>query len=171
MEKEVGRPTFEFVMNKFVAELRSSVGSENRLGNVVMPGMVRLVEAFVRESLEPCSDVSFNATLAKSLIAIEDFNDLDGAANEYLIRKHMRSIIRAYASEVNKARPIGIKDITTGTFGIHFESIGLNIGFSADSRGHGDSRSADGNVIVMTALTLSIVVLVFIAYMNRANLK
>lgn len=163
----MGRPTFEIVMHKFIAELRTSIGTDDRLGRVVMPGMERLVEAFVRESLEPCSDISFNVNLAKSLISIEDFNDLDGSTNEYVIRKHTRSIIRAYVSEVNKARPIGIKD--KSAFGIHMESIGLNIGFSADSRGDARSAVPDGNVIVMSALTLTIVVLVFVAYIMKLS--
>jgi hypothetical protein len=112
---------------------------------------------FIKENLSDCSDITYNEQLAKSIISVEDFSDLSSPdnMNEYVVRKHIRNIMKFYLTEVKRARKIEIKD--KQKFGLHMESIGLNIGWSNETATK--SYIPDGNVVVMAALTVMIVYL------------
>jgi hypothetical protein len=164
------RPSFELQLRLLIEALRKQHAgdgvsrrlraADNLLVDVILPRMEALVAAFVRDNLETTSDVVYNPDLAKSLVALEDFDDLlAGRFDEYAIRKHMRSIIRMYMGETNRAHPIKITD--RAKFGIHMETIGLNIGWSNDTLGASRSLLPDGNVVVLALLTLAVAVLAF----------
>ncbi len=102
----------------------------------VQNGMEQLVTAFVKDSLEPCSDIKYDEKLVSSLLAAEDFEGLLSSSivgdPEYAIRKHLRSIIRAYMSSINQTKRIHVTD--RAQFG---KRIGLSFGWSSDvSRTH-----------------------------------
>ena len=143
-------------MRKLIRTLCDAPGSTS-LADAVFPGMESLVSAYIRENLEGCSDLKYNADLAKALIASEDFADLlSGHVNEYVIWKHLRDIVRLYVGEVNRSRPIRVSD--RAKFGLHMETIGLNIGWSNDSIGT-RSLVPDGNTLAFIVLTFALVLL------------
>jgi len=144
------RPSFDLELRTLVGALRSA--HENAtLSDVVLPGMEALVSAFYREHLEGCSNKEYSPELAKSLIAAEDFSDvLGGQVDEYVIRKHLRSIVLSLFGD--DKGPIRKKN----TFGIRLPSIGLVCGWSSDSSGASRSQLLDGNVIALIALTFAL---------------
>jgi hypothetical protein len=117
--------------------------------------MNSLISSFIQDNLSGCSDIVYNENLAKPLIAIEDFSDLlqDTPPNEYVIRKHIRSFMKTYVAEVNKARPIGIKN--KNQFGLQMESLGLNVGFTSEQSTH--HPLPDGNVVTLALLVFGVV--------------
>lgn len=132
---------------------------------IVYPFMERLVQAFVHEKLEKCSDIRYNATLVQSLLVIGNFSDLiEGHANEYTIRKHVRDVIRMYIAQINKSRPIKVTD--KALFGVHLEAVGLNIGWTQAHSGSSSERSLvpDGNVLVLAATAIMVVTVVLLMF-------
>lgn len=110
------------------------------LAGILYPGMERLLQMFIRDKLSDCTDIVYNSDLAKSLISLDNFTDI---------------LTENAVSEVNKARPIQVTD--KSRFGVHMETIGLNIGWSSDQRNR--SIVPDGNVIVLATLTAFIAAL------------
>src|ERR1700693_556669 len=100
-------PTTELLIHTFIQELKLNRPNLEEF-IYLAERLEEIIKAYIRENLESCSDIKYNVQLAKSIIAVEDFNDLLHAPNEYVIRKHIRSIIRIYISEVSKSRQINI---------------------------------------------------------------
>lgn len=129
------RPSFELELRTLVGALRSAPENAS-LSDVLFPGMEALVSTFYREKLEGCSSKMYSPELAKSLIAAEDYSDLlGGHVDEYVIHKHLRSIVISYVGDANG--PIRKKY----TFGIRVPSIGLLFGWSSESSGAGRSTA------------------------------
>jgi hypothetical protein len=144
-------------MNKFVVDLKSQdAPDETSLMALIQDGMEKLVRAYVREKLEDCSDIQYNPELGKALIACENFGDLIGHADNYIVRKHMRNLIRSYVTSVYHARPIQVKERTK--FGVSMEYLGVNVGESTGGR----SAVPDGNVLVLSMLTLAAILVAFL---------
>jgi hypothetical protein len=119
--------------------------------DLVLSSTEELTRLYIKDNVEKCTDVVFNQELAQCVIAVKDFADLlkpqEGRlALEYTARNHVRSVVRLYLSEVNKAHP---SETTKAQFGPLAETMGLR---SQES----GSRSLvpDGNVLVMAGLTL-----------------
>ena len=81
------------------------------------------MKLYVEQELSVSSDITYNETLAKSIIALFDVSELRTNGNEYVVRRYIRSILKTYASEINKVRRIIVKDKA------QMETMGLNIGF------------------------------------------
>jgi hypothetical protein len=161
--------SFEVELMKFIKALEPYRGpltpssGKVALEAIVYPFMERLVQAFVHEGLERCSDIRYNSALVQSLLAIENFSDLiEGHANEYTIRKHVRDVIRMYIAEVNKSRPIKVTD--KAQFGVHLEAVGLNIGWMQASSGSERSLVPDGNILVLAATTIVVMTIVLLIF-------
>jgi hypothetical protein len=156
-----GSPSPGMSFELSLAELTNKLAAATKADReqAALSGMEKLIHAFVRDNLEDCSDIKYNPQLAKSLLAVEDMSDLldasRGPAVEYILRKHVRSVVRYYVEQVNNARPIAVTD--KAKFRVRMESIGLNIGWSQEC----DSRRLmpDGNVIVMACLTFALLFL------------
>ena len=113
------------------------------------------INYWIEQELSVSSDITYNETLAKSIIALFDVSELRTNGNEYVVRKYIRSILKTYVSEINKVRRIIVKD--KAKFGIQMETMVLNIGFSSES----SSRQflPDDNVLVLSVLVLAIIIL------------
>ncbi len=130
------------------------------LAEVIRPGIDGLITTFINENLSTCSDITYNLVLASYLVSLQDFQDLlSGPVDAYVIRKHVRSIMRMYVNEVNRARPIRVSDRVQ--FGIQMETVGLNIGRSSQYNSESRSILPDGNVIVLSILSLCMAYLLF----------
>jgi hypothetical protein len=140
----------------------------------VFQHMQELVSLYVKERLESCSDIRYNDELAKALIADEDFTDLlNGKHHEYVIRKHIRNIMKMYLTEVRRARLIGVTDRTQ--FSLALETVGFNMA-AIDQHGSSGlcpladkirprSIAPDGNVLAVVMMLVAIVGL--FALMNK----
>lgn len=155
---DVVPPSYEFALSTFVQSLKfQGTGDKPKVWVFIEENMEKLVHVYIHEKLEDCSDLKYRPDLAKALIAGEDFSDLIARANDYDVCKHMRSVIRAYVSEVNRARPIKVTD--RAKFGVSMEYLGINIGGSAESTSGGRSVVPDGNMLVLSVMTVIIVAL------------
>lgn len=145
------------MLSKFIKDIRSSPDVSIEF---VSDGLEKLLRQFVKENLEESSDISYNETLGKSIIGLFDVSELRGSScNEYVVRKYVRSILKQYVSEVNKARPINITDHVK--FGVQMETVGLNIGFTSETNRGIRSVMPDGNVVVLSGLLALVLVLFF----------
>lgn len=152
--KQPGIDSFELSLKQFVKEVRSNPEANDE---VVFGGLNTLIELFVKENLEPWSDITYNSTLTKSIIAVVDISELKSAkCNEYVVRSCIRSILKLYVTEINKSRKILIKD--KAKFGIQMEAMGLSVGFITESN---NTRSLlpDGNVVVLSGLLALVLLL------------
>ena len=142
--------SFELELNKFIREEKTDATDI-----MLIDGLDKLLKLYIEQELSESSDITYNETLVKSIIALFDVNELRTNGNEYVVRKYIRSILKTYVSEINKVRRIIVKD--KAKFGIQMETMGLNIGFSSES----SSRQSlpDGNVLVLSVLVLAIVFL------------
>ena len=119
-------------------------------------------QSYVESELGNITDIKFNDQLSKSLISVEDFSDvIQGEINEYIIRKHLREIMKLYLKSVSEVRKITVTD--KAKFGFQMETIGLNIGYTTENQS--SSKYPDGNTVV-----LSVVMVVCLALVLR-NLK
>jgi hypothetical protein len=160
--------SFEVELARFSKALKAAVktarheeggGGEKALVDFVQPSKEALVAAYIRESLEPYSNIKCNDDLVNQLVGIHDFSeflDEKGSWNGYTVRRHVRSVIKMYLAETNKAR--AIKVTNTVQFELRLEAVGLNLGWAQTS--HSPSVLPDGNIVVLAALTLALVYLV-----------
>eukprot|EP00744_Colponema_vietnamica_P008205 GILI01011726.1.p1 GENE.GILI01011726.1~~GILI01011726.1.p1 ORF type:complete len:165 (-),score=20.94 GILI01011726.1:69-563(-) len=146
-------PILEKRIRNFITYLKAE-GTKHAAA--VYEGFEGLVKCYVEESLVPFSDINLNEEHLKNLVSCEDLDDLlRGEVNEYVIRKHLRSVVRLYVSEINKTRPINVRD--RAQFGFQMESIGLNVGFNTSTEQR--TSMPDGNVLVVSVLSFLVVAL------------
>eukprot|EP00026_Physarum_polycephalum_P018652 Phypoly_transcript_20314.p1 GENE.Phypoly_transcript_20314~~Phypoly_transcript_20314.p1 ORF type:complete len:111 (+),score=6.28 Phypoly_transcript_20314:11-343(+) len=68
---------FEVQILAFIKSLNDEKSSSGRIEeNHLLAGMRDLIQCYIKEKLEDCSDIKYNDDLAKSLIAVQDFSDL-----------------------------------------------------------------------------------------------
>lgn len=65
----------------FIAEAISALKAADRNDKptfqlLLFDKMRAIIEAYVKEKIEDCTDLKFDDSLARSLIAVEDFSDL-----------------------------------------------------------------------------------------------
>lgn len=142
--------SYKLQLDKFIREDKSQLADI-----VLFDKLENLLRLYIEQELSASSDVLYNMSLVKSIIALFDVTELRTCGNEYVLRKYIRSILKTYVSEINKVRKIMVKD--KAKFGVQMEYMGLNIGFSPDS----SSRSffPDGNVLVLSLLVMAIIFL------------
>lgn len=86
--------------------------------------MEEILKAFI-EGFSPVSDIVFNEDLAKVVLGHFTFDEFRKQADEYVIRRHLRDVMRMYLTEVHRSRKIQVKD--KEKFGFQLEAIGLNL--------------------------------------------
>lgn len=150
-------PSYELELHELVKQfecLRAKSPLERRaaIDDVVMPAFKQLGRTYIQEELSASSDIKYDEQLLKNVLSEENFNDLlDGGASEYVLRKHLRSVMKGYIRSVNAARTIQIKD--KHRFGLQLERLGVSVGFQAETSAR--STMLDGNVKLLTAATLT----------------
>ena len=142
----------ELAINQFIKEFRTAQWDDATLTQKFK----QLVKDHVEE-LEECSDMIYNASLARDIISSLDFGDLRSfGASNYVTRKYVKSVMKLYVQSVAKSRTIIAKDRTL--FGLQMERYGINLGFTAESSA--SSLTPDGNVLTVMAGLLVIVALI-----------
>jgi hypothetical protein len=152
--------TLEGTICEILEAVQHRPGQPNEIVSkgVILRMLEAVVAAYIRQNLEDCSDLRYSEDLAKSLVGLEDVTDLlNGRCNEYIIWKHLRSVVRLYVQEVNTCRPIAVTD--SAKFDSRMEFLGLNVRRTSGSTSSSYYRDLlpEGNVLVMSILTAAAV--------------
>jgi hypothetical protein len=117
-----------------------------------------LVMQFLRE-LNRSAEISIVDTVLDEILSTEDVGEIIKVSklpgSEYVVRKHVRGVIKLYLESIEQIAGIRIKDETS--FGIQLTSIGLNLGMTTKRDTTSPTSTLDYNVVVMALLTFSIV--------------
>jgi hypothetical protein len=149
----------EIAIHKFISEFRSNPDIPDE---ELYYKFDEIIKANVDE-LSSCSDVRYVPNLAKTLIQITDFKELrETNANDYVLRKYIRSIMKMYLEQISKVREIKVKDKVL--FRMPMEAIGFNIGFTTQTTER--SVIPDGNVL---ALMIGLIVITSLILLNNSK--
>ena len=159
MSQNFRSPSFELSLRKFIKDLKD----KKSLEDAELKAAVReLVQQFISE-LRRTADIRVNEILLDEIIDTEDFKDLKRMLNEneideYIIRKHIRDIMKIFLHSAVASQELMIKDKTN--FGLQLASLGLNIGLSTEREARSTNFSPDGNVVVLGLVTILVIALI-----------
>jgi len=128
---------------------------------VVKEKLRTLVKQYMIE-LQEYAEFELNDTILDQILSTEDLLEIlkvsKLSGSEYVLRKHVRGIMKCYLDTVGGLSRIRIKDETN--FGLQLASIGLTVGMSTKGDTTLSHPPFDANVLVMAILTFAIVALI-----------
>ena len=151
-------PSFELKLRHFIYDVRESETPMSK--DSLKEAMGALVKQFIAE-LSVTADFEHNDEILDFILATENFHELvKSKVDDYIVRKHIRDIMKCYIQAVGDLKKISIKDETQ--FGVLLSAIGLYIGLSTKRESDSSKISPDGNVVVLSLLTLAIVAILLL---------
>lgn len=134
-------PTFELKMRIFLINVQKlEILSPESLKEV----MQGLVKQYIDE-ISISADFEQNDEILEAILATDNFREiLCAKIDDYVVRKHIRDIMRCYLQAVGFTKKISVKDEVL--FGLQMSSIGLNISLPTKRESDSCKYCPDGNV-------------------------